>query len=226
MSPVISEQLALRLGLADKALPGMRLDTLIDALVSELAEPLTEKRLRSLSPKQFRALVEKTGAETEAAQLTQAYLILTGDEVREMQAPVVTNDRALSQPFLRVAVTSNNDEEIDGHFGSCLRVLIYEVNQEGWRLADVRPVTGTAKGEKRTDLMLELIKGCQLLVTQSIGGPSAARVVRANCHPIKQAGAVLAADVLSRLQTTLAGSPPPWISKILRAQGVEAPQAC
>ncbi len=226
MSPVLSEQLALRLGLADKALPEIELANLIGLLVDGLGEPLTEKRLRAMSPKHFRQLLEKGGYEVESAHLTQAYLVLTDDEVREMKAPLVPQAEPLTKPSIRIAVTSNNDEEVDGHFGSCLRVLVYDVNGEASQLVDVRPVVCIGAGEKRTEVMLELIKDCQILVTQSIGGPAAARVVRANCHPIKQPSTGSAQEVLLRLQAVLAGSPPPWLKKILAQQDLEVPQPC
>ena len=53
----------------------------------------------------------------------------------------------------------------------------------------------------------------------SIGGPAAAKVVRANIHPIKHATGAKARDVVADLQKVLAGTPPPWLA---RAMGREA----
>jgi len=53
---------------------------------------------------------------------------------------------------------------------------------------------------------------------QSIGGPAAAKAVRANVHPVKVPDGGKAGVTLERLQTVL-DAPPPWLAKIL---GVEA----
>ena len=53
---------------------------------------------------------------------------------------------------------------------------------------------------------------------QSIGGPAAAKVVRAGVHPVKIAKGGPASETLARLQESLK-SPPPWLARIM---GVEA----
>jgi len=53
---------------------------------------------------------------------------------------------------------------------------------------------------------------------QSIGGPAAAKAVRANIHPVKVPDGGKARTTLQRLQTVL-DAPPPWLAKVL---GVEA----
>lgn len=53
---------------------------------------------------------------------------------------------------------------------------------------------------------------------QSIGGPAAAKVVRAGVHPVKIPGSSPARETLVRLQAVL-DAPPPWLAKIM---GVDA----
>ncbi|MNY57989.1 hypothetical protein D3C86_1942720 [compost metagenome] len=55
----------------------------------------------------------------------------------------------------------------------------------------------------------------------SVGGPAAAKVVRADIYPIKRIEGGVAADILAELQAVMAGSPPPWLAKQL---GVAAEQ--
>ena len=47
------------------------------------------------------------------------------------------------------------------------------------------------------------IKDCHLVYVQSIGGPAAAKVVRAGAHPVKIAKAAPARDILAQLQQSL-----------------------
>ena len=218
MSAPISDPVALRLALAAKALPQWTLEYFVELLVNQLGSPLTEKKLRSLSPKQFRVLCSGQMEEPDRVQLSQAHAILSGDEITTMEAPNLPDEKVLIGPKIRVAVTSNNKEQLDGHFGSCLRVLVYEVSGSAYQLVDIRPVTCTESGDARTVFMLGLIHDCQILATMSIGGPAAARVVNAEVHPLKHTGPSHSGDLLERISIALANNPAPWLQKVLNSQ--------
>lgn len=117
-----------------------------------------------------------------------------------------------------MAVAANSGEELDGHFGSAPRFLIYQVGREAMRLIDARPTLIADEADDKNVARSELINDCQLVYVQSIGGPAAAKVVRAGVHPVKIPAAGPARDALARLQSVL-DAPPPWLAKIL---GVEA----
>jgi nitrogen fixation protein NifX len=112
-------------------------------------------------------------------------------------------------------MTSNQGELVDGHFGSCLRVLVYEANATQAQLVDVRATDSHLKGEKRTDSLIKQIHDCHLMFTLSIGGPAAAKVTRAGIHPVKKNSLLEAKTVLDDLNDVIAGTPPPWIEKLL-----------
>jgi hypothetical protein len=82
-------------------------------------------------------------------------------------------------------------------------------------LVDIRELDSQTKGEKRTDKLITLIQDCHIVFTLSIGGPAAAKVTRANIHPVKKPGAMEAELVLNDLNQVIAGTPPPWIDKLL-----------
>lgn len=218
MTEAIQDNLALRLGLAAKAIPQLSLKLFIQNLIEELGDPLSEKKLRSLNPKKFYQFLRELDSDIERGQSNQALAILTADSVSAMEAPKVTEPEALPGPCLRIAVTSNNDQMIDGHFGSCLRILIYEATASAYRLAEVREVQTQESGMARTDYITDLIRDCQILTTLSIGGPAAAKVTNADVHPVKQTAPVPSSDFMQRICDMLAGSPPPWIKKIMEKQ--------
>ena len=112
----------------------------------------------------------------------------------------------------------NNAEQMDGHFGSCLRFLVYQVNTSEIRLIDLRSCLGADESDDRNAFRADLIKDCQVLYVVSVGGPAAAKVIKAGVYPMKLAEETPAPQVLAKLQTILAGSPPPWLAKIM---GVE-----
>lgn len=117
-----------------------------------------------------------------------------------------------------MAVAANSGEELDGHFGSAARFLIYQVGREAMRLIDARPTLIADEADDKNVARSELINDCQLVYVQSIGGPAAAKVVRAGVHPVKVAKGGVARELLAQLQQSLA-SPPPWLAKVM---GVEA----
>ena len=119
---------------------------------------------------------------------------------------------------LRVAIASNSGDRLDGHFGSCGRFLIYQVGVDQSRLIDVRPTAATDRAEDRNMARAALLADCDLAYLQSIGGPAAAKLVRAGVHPIKWPSGASAAEAIERLQASM-NTPPPWLA---RAMGVEA----
>lgn len=60
----------------------------------------------------------------------------------------------------------------------------------------------------------QLIKDCQVLFVQSIGGPAAAKVIRADIYPIKVPESIEAEEKLAELQQVF-DAPPPWLAKAL-----------
>lgn len=218
MSTEITENVALRLGLAAKAIPQLALKQFVIALTNELGQPVTEKKLRSLNPKKLFTLLSAAERDIERGQSNQVYAILTSAEITTMEAPELTDAPSIEGPKLRVAVSSNNDEQLDGHFGSCLRFLIYEVSANQIQLIEVRSVATSEMGLSRTDYLIDLIRDCHILSTLSIGGPAAAKVVRADLLPIKQAKPCASIDVLTPLSQVISNTPPPWMTKILAEQ--------
>lgn len=117
-----------------------------------------------------------------------------------------------------VACASNGGETLDGHFGSCEQFLVYRVSPAEISLIDTRPTQEADEAEDRNMARARLIGDCQVVFIQSIGGPAAAKVVRAGVHPVKVPKGGAARETLARLQQSL-NSPPPWLARIM---GVEA----
>ncbi|TNE82212.1 MAG: dinitrogenase iron-molybdenum cofactor biosynthesis protein, partial [Gammaproteobacteria bacterium] len=128
----------------------------------------------------------------------------------------------LAEPMpdsIRVAIASNTGESLNGHFGSCLYFLVYQVSANDCQLIDIRSTAGADDSDDRNAFRASLIDDCQVLYVVSIGGPAAAKVVRTGIYPIKQIDGGEAREVIARLQQVMSGSPPPWLAKIL---GVDA----
>jgi len=216
----ISKVAAQRLSNAARALSEDDPENFILALGAHLGLPINEKKLQSLTVEDLNNLLSgQDGLLPENynhASMQAALRYLWGEQDSLEPAPQPQQPPAAMQnkPSLQVAVASNNGEMLDGHFGSCLRFLIYQVSQEGIYLQDVREAAHLNSGSERNEKRAELLEGSQLLYVQSIGGPAAAKVVRAGIHPIKFPSPGLAREALEKLQGNL-GHPPPWLARVL-----------
>ncbi len=218
----ITKGAALRIALAGKTLAEVDTRALTLRLAEKLGLPVTEEKLAGVTVADLKALL--TGEETvepdaDMASIKLAVRYLWGENGDDADVPKPEPYADGEIPdSLRVAVASNTAANLDGHFGSAPRFLVYQVGKAAIRLVDVRPTLIADEAEDKNVARSELINDCQLVYVQSIGGPAAAKVVRAGVHPVKIPTAGPATDTLAKLQAVL-DAPPPWLAKII---GVEA----
>jgi nitrogen fixation protein NifX len=221
----MTREAALRIALAARELPGVSAAGLVTAIVDRLGLPLTETKLAAVTVDDLREILAGDHADENCAvgigadTLKSVVRLLWGEGVTGSDLPPIqAYDDGDMPESIRVACASNNDEQLDGHFGSCERFLIYQVSPTEVRLIAVRPTLEADEAEDRNLSRAQLIGDCQVAYFQSIGGPAAAKVVRAGVHPVKVARGGMAREVLVLLQQALK-SPPPWLAKVM---GVEA----
>jgi hypothetical protein len=80
---------------------------------------------------------------------------------------------------------------------------------------DIRSTAGADQADDKNAFRAEIIADCHVMYVQSIGGPAAAKVVRAGIYPMKMAEGGKAPEVLAKLQSVMGGTPPPWLAKII-----------
>ena len=213
----VSREVALRIALAAHALPHSDVGAFLGALGARLGMPLTIEKLGKVTVEDLqRALQDDNDADSvERAALKQAVRYLWGEDIVDADAPVPQPYTEGDMPgSIRVAVASNSEEHVDGHFGSCLRFLIYQLSRDEIRLIDARSTRPTDEANDRNAARAQLISDCHLVYVRSIGGPAAAKVVRAGLHPVKFPQQAGAPATLARLQAVL-DAPPPWLAKII-----------
>lgn len=214
-SPV-SREAALRIAMAARALPGVQITAFVRALGDRLGLPVTDQKLARITVADLKAMLqgdEIVDPGVESGDLKCAVRYLWGEGLAD-DAPRPDADCPAAAGMLTVAVASNTEERLDGHFGSCTRFLVYRVAQAGIWLADVRSTLAADAADDRNAARAALIADCQLAYLQSIGGPAAAKLVRAGVHPVKFPAGGAAREALARLQETL-HRPPPWLAKVL-----------
>lgn len=220
-TPIASREAALRIALAARALNGLDVRALVGALIEKLQSPLTEAKLGTLTVEDLRLILAGDFAEqgchvgVDGEGLKEAVRLLWGQGVENSDFPAVDAYIEGEMPgSLRVAFAANRGENLDGHFGSCERFLVYQVSQDSIKLIAVRSTIETDHAEDKNAARSALINDCQIVYVQSIGGPAAAKVVRADVHPIKKPEGGRAREVLVELQGRLS-SPPPWLAQIM-----------
>lgn len=213
----LTRNMALRIGLAAKALNNVSPAEMLGIVGDAVALPLTEKKMTGLSMDKLRtADGGKLFGETKET-LKNVLSILKGKSgPDDFQMPSLDAYEDGDMPgSIRVAMASNGGEDFDGHFGSCSRFLVYQMSAGEIRLIAVRSTADDVEAEDKNKYRADLIRDCQVLYIVSIGGPAAAKVVRADIHPIKQPNGGKARDVLAELQDVIANSPPPWLAKAM-----------
>jgi nitrogen fixation protein NifX len=223
----ISNEVALRIALAARALPNVSVKDLIEALQTELDDEITQESLAQITVTQLKRAFgtiyevdsEWEGEEADNSDISffkEAVRILWG-ETNECQEslPIETYQEGDMPNSIRIAVASNTAELLDGHFGSCHRYLIYQLSADQLKLIDVRSALEADLAEEKNKFRVDLIRDCAVLYVASIGGPAAAKVIQANIYPMKVEQGGSARAILADLQKAIATSPPPWLAKIL-----------
>ncbi len=227
----IDRDTALRIALAARTLPDVDLPTLIGILDERLGAPLNLEKLSRITVTDLKTGIgsldgeedgEDFGGRSGLEPIKLAVRVLWGETTEDDNLPVPETYGEGDMPgSIRVALASNSGDNLDGHFGSCLRYLVYQVSADAVRLVDVRSAVEADFAEDRNAFRVGLIKDCHLLYVVSVGGPAAAKIIRADIYPMKKVDGGPATEVLAELQGMMGGVRPPWLSKILGVPNAE-----
>jgi nitrogen fixation protein NifX len=128
---------------------------------------------------------------------------------------------------MRVAFTTSDMKNVNAHFAGAKTIAVYDVSQDDSRFIEALQFDNASAqegahgddGEERINARIRSLAGVALLFVKAIGGPAAAKVVRANVHPIKLPKEEPIAEVIERVQGMMKGNPPPWLRKIMMETG-------
>jgi nitrogen fixation protein NifX len=123
---------------------------------------------------------------------------------------------------MRVAFTSSDGKTVDRHFGQVSDFDVWEVGPDSAAFVGRQTAVVTGEDEEdRTTARAGAVAGCAIVYTVQIGGPAAAKLVARRVHPMKTGAEVPIAELVSKLQGVMRGTPPPWLRK---AMGVMPPE--
>lgn len=212
----LSRELALRIGLAAKALPDTGPEHLIDALIHLLGLPVTTEKLESVTLSQYRNALRRT---CPADSLKKSLAFLQQETTRTTGHATPTPIRFYREGdmphSIRIAVASQDGSRVDGGFSTCEQFYIYQVSAREYRLIAIRPAVSakTLKAEQNQHYRAEIIQDCQVMYSRTIGSLASAKVIKQGVHPITLKDAELILNVISQLQQVLLTAPPPWLAK-------------
>lgn len=215
----LTRELALRIGLAARALPDTPPKLFISVLRACTDQPLSDSSLALLGEAQFQQALNNFGIVADAGSIRESLRILKDVD----QQPIDGNQAPALPSSINVAIGSDDPQQINGHFGSCRQFLIYQVAADHARLIDVRSIDADAqrKHDDKNVYRAQLIADCQVLYIASIGGPAAAKIIKHGIHPIKVDQGDAITQIVNQLQTVLAHAPPPWLAKSMGIQPVQ-----
>ncbi|MGR9014042.1 MAG: nitrogen fixation protein NifX [Gammaproteobacteria bacterium] len=214
----LSRELALRIGLAARALPDTDAKRLLSVLTDCIGLPITEEKIVGINLQTLKTGLAGEFSDVDEPLLTHALSILKSSLNAPEQHAYSDGDMPGS---VRIACASNDGINVDGHFGSCSQFMIYQVSADETRLIDIRntDIPDGLEVDDKNVFRAELIQDCQVLYIASVGGPAAAKIIKLGIHPMKLSGIESIADIIDQLQTVIAGTPPPWLAKVM---GIEA----
>jgi nitrogen fixation protein NifX len=217
----LSRNAALRIALAARVLPGVDVGQLLEILHRRIEGDVNEETLKTITVTHLKTGLGSADGEEDGEDISiglpalkEAVRILWGENSEEtLPTPVAANE--VDSGFIRVAIASNSGETLNGHFGSCIRFLVYQLSADTLQLIDIRSALEADFSDDRNLFRANLINDCQVLYVVSIGGPAAAKVVRAGIYPIKMVEGGEAREIMQKLQSVMQGNPPPWLAKII-----------
>ncbi len=219
----VSREAALRIALAARAMPGIALPQLIDVLQNRIGKAeIDADDLRTLTVTDLKTAFASADGEEDGEDIAigleamkLAVRILWGDTEGEVLPPVQTYVEGDMPGSVRVALASDSGEALNGHFGSCVRYLVYQVSPAETRLVGIRDALEADFAPDKNGFRVQLIADCHVLYVVSIGGPAAAKVIKGGIYPMKRLEGGPADEVLGQFQQMMIQSPPPWLAKIL-----------
>ena len=217
----LPRELALRIALAARVLPDVDVPRLIEILHEKVGMPLDDEKLKSITVTNLKTGIGSLDGEEDGedidiglANIKQAVRYLWGEETDDGLPEVQPYKDGDMPESIRVGVASNSGELLNGHFGSCLRFLVYQLSKDEYRLIDIRSSVGADDSDDRNLFRVNLVKDCHVLFMQSVGGPAAAKIIRADIYPIKVPEVTDAVEQLKTFQSVF-DAPPPWMAKAL-----------
>ena len=221
-------RVALRIGMAARALPGVSVGRLLNGLVGnsagrsheDLLNRLTVTQLRNVSVREVdrrrrRLPTADVADRFSVALLKEVVEILWGQDEARKTCRRRNPTRTATFPVRSVRRWPRTAASSSTPTSALPRYLIYQLTPQECRLIDIRRADGADEAEDSSAFRAGLIDDCHVLFVQSIGGPAAAKVINAGVYPLKYVDGGDARPHLNELRKKMGSLPPPWLAKAM-----------
>lgn len=127
-----------------------------------------------------------------------------------MSSTIQVTSSSSDSGSIRVAFATNDNENVDAHFGSAKQFNIYEINKDGFEISTIIKIE-----DKDTDKTIALLAGNDIVYFVNIGPTAAAKIINKGIFPIKYKEVISIDEELTKLVSMLNENPPPFIKKII-----------
>jgi nitrogen fixation protein NifX len=111
---------------------------------------------------------------------------------------------------IRVAFATNDNENIDAHFGGAKQFNIYDISPQDCEISTIIKIE-----DKDIDRTISLLEGVDIVYFVNIGPTAAAKIINSGIFPIKYKEVVSIDEEIKKLTEMLNTKPAPFIKKIL-----------
>lgn len=133
-----------------------------------------------------------------------------------MSSVIEINSKSGDLRGIQVAFATNDNENIDAHFGSCQKFVVYSIASSGYDVAKIiHTKEEKSKDGDKTANIIAALEGIDIVYFLDIGPIAAAKVINKKIFPIKYKEIISIQSELVKLQTMLGANPPPFIKKIM-----------
>ena len=189
---IITKTAALRIAMATRVLSEVNTAALVAKLGDHLGLPVTEEKLSKVTVADLKLILsgeETVEPDVDSATIKLAVRHLWGESGDLDDLPPMDAYAEGDMPgSLRGAVAANTEENLDGHFGSCPRFLIYQVGRDSIRLIDARSTLIADDAEDNTSCDMRARRAVQFFGAIS----SIRRTAVAACSDVRFAASTVA----------------------------------
>jgi len=127
-----------------------------------------------------------------------------------MASTIKVTSNGMQGGSIKVAFATNDNENIDAHFGSAKQFNVYDISSQGSQISQIIKIES-----KDTDNTVALLKDMDIVYFINIGPTAAAKIINSGIFPIKYKEVVTIDSEVEKLIAMLNTNPPPFIKKIL-----------
>jgi len=123
---------------------------------------------------------------------------------------IQVSTKDFSNGSIKVAFATNDNENIDAHFGGAKQFNVYNISKDDNEISTIIKME-----TKDMDKTISLLKGVDIVYFVNIGPTAAAKIINNGIFPIKYKEIVSIDEEVTKLSKMLDNNPPPFIKKIL-----------